>query len=82
MSPDEILASAQAKPFRPFRIHTASGGTFDIRHPERLWAGESTLVVFTFISEDPKIFDKWDAVGLSLIGSISFLDAPVAQDQN
>jgi hypothetical protein len=29
-----VLDYVRAEPFRPFRIHMASGRTFDIRHPE------------------------------------------------
>jgi hypothetical protein len=34
MAPREVLGHLTAELFRPIRIHTASGRTFEIRHPE------------------------------------------------
>jgi hypothetical protein len=42
-----------AEPFRPFRIYTASGRTFEIRHPEMIQVGRTTMTIFTHLSDDP-----------------------------
>jgi hypothetical protein len=34
MPPRVIMDHAFAEPFRPFRIHTASGQTFEVRYPD------------------------------------------------
>ncbi len=34
-----------AEPFRPFRIKMASGQSFDIRHPEMILVGRSSVRV-------------------------------------
>jgi hypothetical protein len=72
----DILNYLKAQPFRPFRIHMPSGRTFDVRHSEMLRVGKNHLLLFSLVSETPEIFDHWDMVGLMLIESISFLDAP------
>lgn len=64
----------EGKPFRPFRIHMASGRTFDVRHPEMLKCDVSTIAVFSFVSDDLKKPNLWDTVSLTMIESISFLD--------
>lgn len=43
-----------AEPFRPFRIHLASGRTFEIRHPEMVQVGKTTMTIFTYMSDDPE----------------------------
>jgi hypothetical protein len=79
MTSSGILGYLKAEPFRPFRIHMASGRTFEIRHPEMVRVGKTYLVIFTFVSDSLEVFDSWDTVGLLLIESISFLDTPVGQ---
>ena len=74
-----IMNYVKAEPFRPFRLHMASGRTFDIRHPEMIKVGKTYLIIFTYVSDKPEIFDHWDSVSLLLIENISHLDAPVVQ---
>ena len=74
-----LMGYVKAEPFRPFRLHMASGRTFDIRHPEMIKAGKSYAVVFTFVSDKPEMLDHFDSISLLLIENVSHLDAPVAQ---
>ncbi len=76
--PREILNYLKAEPFRPFQIRMTSGRTFDIRHPEMVRLGRSTLIVFTFVSNDPAIYDRWETVSLMLIEAVSHEEAPAA----
>jgi len=78
MTPASVLRYVRAEPFRPFRIHMASGKTFDVRHPEMARVGRANLLVFSFVSDQPDVFDEWQSVSLMLIESISHLDTPVA----
>jgi hypothetical protein len=78
MTPQELLRYVRAAPFRPFRIHLASGQTFDIRHPEMVRVGKRDIVIFKFVSDTAEIYDDWDTVGLLLIESISHLEPSVA----
>ena len=78
MIPASVLGYVKAEPFRPFRIHMASGKAFDVRHPEMLRVGKSNLLVFSFVSDQPEVFDEWQSVSLMLMESISHLEAPVS----
>lgn len=76
MTPKEVLAYQKAQPFRPFKIHMASGQTFEIRHPEMLRTGKTTVVVFSLVADSPELYDHWDTVSLMLIERLSHLDVP------
>jgi hypothetical protein len=77
MTPIEIMRHVFAEPFRPFRIHTASGRTFEIRHPEVVQMGRSTLTIFTPLAKIPDAPGPWHKISLMRIESIEPLDAPV-----
>lgn len=77
MTPQSVLNYVKAKPFRPFQIHMASGETFDVRHPEMVRVGRSSLMLFTLVNDDPELFDRWETISLMLMERISQLDAPV-----
>jgi hypothetical protein len=55
-----------------------SGRTFDIAHPEVVRVGRRDLLIFTFISDSPDVYDRWENVAPLLIESLSPLEAPVA----
>lgn len=77
IAPQEVVNYIKAQPFRPFRIHMASGESFDIRHPEMVRIGRSTLILFTFVSDNPDFYDRWETISLMLMERISQLDATV-----
>jgi hypothetical protein len=78
MTSQEVLNYVQARPFRPFQIRMNSGRTFDIRHPEMVRVGKRDVLIFTFVSDSPDVYDKWQNVSLVLIESLSPVEAPVA----
>ena len=78
MTPGQVAAYVNARPFRPFRLPMASGKTFDIRHPEPVKIGKSFLLVFSFDSEGAEFAERWESVSLMLTESISYLDQPVS----
>lgn len=55
----------------------ASGRTFEVRHSEMVRVGRTSLVIFTSVSDDPAVYDRWDTVGLLLVESLSNLDGAV-----
>ncbi len=72
-----IASYVGAEPFRPFRITTAGGRTYDIRHPEMIQVGRSTITIFTFMSNDPEVAtERTVEVSLLLTESIEPLDVP------
>ena len=77
LTPSQVLSYVKAQPFRPFRLHMASGKTFDIRHPEMIRVGKSFLLVFSFVTGDPEVVEQWESVSLMPTESISHLDLPV-----
>ena len=78
MTPAAILPNVKAAPFRPFRIHAASGRTFEVRRPEMVKIGKTHLIVLYSGGETPDVFDEWESVSLMLIESISHMEAPVS----
>ena len=77
MTPPSVLNYMRDQPFRLFRVHMASGKTFDVRHPEMVKVGKTNLIVFSFVSDQPEVFDEWQSVSLNLMESISHLEVPV-----
>ena len=69
---DVLRQYARQQPFRPFRIHLASGRTYDIRHPEIVLGG-TVAVIFSAVDTD-----TWDTASLMLMESVNHLDVPVA----
>jgi hypothetical protein len=71
-----IISYVGAEPFRPFRITTTSGRTFEIRHPEMVQVGKSTMTIFTYLSNDPEEAKEQQVeVSLLLTESVEPLDA-------
>lgn len=81
MTFSKIGEYVSAEPFRPFRIQMASGQSFDIRHPEMILVGRSSVRVY-FPPEAPgESGDRWKEVSLMLMETIEPLvaAAPGAQ---
>jgi hypothetical protein len=70
-----MLSHVTAEPFEPFRIHTASGRTFDVRHPEFVKVGRSNITIYTPPDSDPDSTQQWEKLSLMLIESISPIGA-------
>jgi len=70
----EILTHIAAEPFQPFRISTASGRTFEVRHPEFVQVGRSTMTVYSSSDNNPDSPQRWEKVSLMLIESIAPLE--------
>ena len=77
LTPPQVLSYVKAQPFRPFRLHMASGKFFEIRHPEMIKVGKSFLLVFSFATGESEVVEQWETVSLMLIESISHLDLHV-----
>jgi hypothetical protein len=77
VTPTRLLAYVKAEPFKPFRLHMASGKTFDVRHPEMVKVGKNFLLVFSYVAGEPEVIEQWETVSLKLIESNSHLDAAV-----
>jgi hypothetical protein len=83
MTAKRIVNYMAAEPFRPFRINLASGKTYEIRHPEMVQVGRTTMTVFTWMSDDDEEAKEHEQeLSLILIESIEPLDTSLTQDQN
>jgi len=64
-----------AEPFRPFRVTLNGGRTFEIRHPEMIQLGRTTMTIFTFLSNEPEAArERQIKVSLLLTESVEPLD--------
>ena len=70
MRPEDLLDWVRAVPFQPFRICLVSGRSYDVRHPEMVKVGRSTMHIYQFASEAYEVYDRADMVGLILIEHI------------
>jgi hypothetical protein len=71
MSAREIVEHVLAEPFRPFRVHTASGRTFNVRHPEFVQVGRNVITIYSAPEGDPEGPERWEKISLMLIESIT-----------
>lgn len=71
MIPSSILFEMiTAEPFQPFRIHMASGRTFEIRHPEMISVSKSNATVYLPSRADRDTDDPLQKLSLMLMESI------------
>jgi len=63
-----------AEPFRPFRIKMASGQAFEIRHPEMILVGRTSVRVYTAAGTDAA--PAWHDVSLMLMEPLEPLNSP------
>jgi hypothetical protein len=60
VSPDELLTWVRGTPFVPFRIRLKDGRVYDIRHPQSLKVGRTSLVILTYTGGQFDTFDRWE----------------------
>ncbi len=53
---DELRQRVRAAPFRPFRIRTNDGRSYEVRHPEFVGFTRTTVMVGVPDSDDPHHF--------------------------
>ena len=74
LTPRTLMDFVFAEPFRPFRMHMASGRTFDVRHPEMVKVGRSLVTVHAPPEDDGEKPGRWQEVSLMLLESIEPLE--------
>ena len=80
MTFQRIGSYVSAEPFRPFRIRMASGRTFEIRHPEMVAVGRTTVLIYTSMSPDPEeAKQQQEEVSMLLIESVEPIDVAAAR---
>jgi len=80
ISHQRMASYVHAEPFRPFRITLNGGRTFDIRHPEMIQLGRTTMTIFTLLSDEAEAAKQHQVeVSLLLTESVEPLDTTVRQ---
>jgi hypothetical protein len=80
LSPRIVLDSVTAEPFRPFRVHMASGRRLDVGHPEMILVGRSSVTVRIRPEGDSEQAERWQDVSLILLESIEPLETATGQN--
>jgi hypothetical protein len=73
MTLNKIVEYVGAEPFRPFRIKMASGDSYEIRHPEMILVGRSTVRVYQ--NGQDEAAPHWQDVSMLLMESIEPISA-------
>lgn len=76
IGPKKMIEFVTAEPFRPFRIHMASGKAFDVRHPENIKVGKTSVTVSLPVGDDDEN-TQWREVSLMLLEYVEPLDRSV-----
>ena len=77
MNVREVVNFIAAEPFRPFRVQMASGRSFEVRHPEMIQVGKTTLTVFSALDGENGSQEQWHRISLLLIECIEPLPVSV-----
>lgn len=64
MAPADIRSLTQRKPFIPFRVVTRDGTVYEVRHPDLLMIGLSSVVIGYPSEQDPQAYSRYDVVPL------------------
>ncbi len=65
----------EAEPFRPFRIKMASGSSYEIRHPEMILVGRTSVRVYTNPAGDSGNGARWHDVSLMLMETLEPIES-------
>lgn len=64
MSPADIRILTKRKPFRPFRVVTSDGTIYEVRHPDLVMIGLSSIIIGYPSDQDPEAYSRSDIVSL------------------
>ncbi len=67
MTIEKLRAAIQARPFKPFIMHFADGGTIPVQHPEFIFSVPSGRTVFVVQPDDTT-----NIVDLLLVSDLEF----------
>ena len=77
LAPNTVRDYVKAQPFRPFRVHTASGQDYEDRHPEMIKILKNYVLIFSSGGDTPEFPDEFHTVSLMMAESISHLETRV-----
>ncbi len=79
MRPEDLRQFVRQEPFRPFRLTLTDGRTYDIRHPELVALGRSSLFIgFPRADDDDTepVYDRYVIVSLLHVMQAQPVDTP------
>lgn len=72
---DVVLDRLRNQPFRPARIVTTTGQTYDIFHPDMIWVGGTFVMVGLPATADPATLDRTTRIALAHITELQDLSS-------
>ncbi len=72
---DDIRVRARQRPFRPLRIVTSSGETYDVLHPDLIMFGKHDVTVGLLSSELSTYYDQVARIAIMHITALHDLPA-------
>jgi len=77
MRPDDLREFTQRRPFLPFRVTLTDGRTYEVRHPELVMVGRSSVVIgLPAPGTDDVIYDRAVTVSLLHVMQVEAVQAP------
>lgn len=67
MSAQDLYDMTHRRPFTPFRIVTSDGTMYEVRHPELVMIGLSSVIVGYPDEKNPFAYSRWDVVSMQHI---------------
>jgi hypothetical protein len=76
MRPEDLNNELKKRPFRPFRLYLSDGKVYEVRHPDLVVPGRSSVFVGTPPQEQPTapFWDSYEIVSLIHIVRLEPLD--------
>ncbi len=80
MSDDDLLQAVRKRPFEPFRIQVSDGTTYEIRHPELVMVGLSTILIGVPATGQAKpVYERYETVSLGHVVKLLPLSASTGE---
>jgi len=77
----DIVKLLRDQPFRPFRVHLSNGDIHEVRHPELVLVGHSTMIIALPAAALPApAMDDYVTVALMHINKVDYL-TPLSPSQ-
>jgi hypothetical protein len=76
VSANDFFNLTRARPFVPFRIVTTDGVTYEIRHPDMVFVGMSSVLVGYPSERPPHAYTRYDVVSMRQIVRLEPAETP------
>jgi hypothetical protein len=81
-SSNDIQARIQERPFRPLRVVTSSGQSYDVRHPELVIVGRRDMIIGTGSNDNPTVYEVANRVAIMHVTDLQDLPEPSTPGKN